>query len=93
MARPSSVPADPLRGRRYLEQFCGISASTRRRWQEAGVIPEPDRVIAGKPYWFESTLNSIGLPATPAPALESRVRPAEMAPDGAARLPKTSRMP
>lgn len=62
MARTASVPADPLRGRRYLEHFCGISPSTRRRWQQAGIIPPPDRVIAGKPYWFESTLRGMGRP-------------------------------
>ena len=79
MARIRTAPTDPLRGRRYLEQFYGISASTRRRWQEAGVIPRPDRVIAGKPYWFESTLRSIGRPAQYPPVMETVLLAAEPA--------------
>jgi hypothetical protein len=79
MARIRTGPADPLRGRRYFEQFCGISASTRRRWQQAGIIPQPDRVIARKPYWFESTLNSIGRPAQYPPVMETVLLAAEPA--------------
>ena len=57
------APADPLRGRSYLEAHFGISPSTRRRWFQAGLIPVPDRVVNARPFWFESTIRRIGRPA------------------------------
>ena len=63
--RHAPALTDPLRGRSYLEAHFGISPSTRRRWSDAGLIPVPDRIINGRPFWFESTVHRIGCQPEP----------------------------
>ncbi|MEU3614251.1 MerR family DNA-binding transcriptional regulator [Streptomyces sp. NPDC006872] len=36
----------------------GVQADTVRAYRKHGLLPPPDRVEAGKPYWFADTVRA-----------------------------------
>jgi hypothetical protein len=63
--KPPLKVENPLRSGPYVDAYYGIHANTRRRRLDAGQIPPPDRFIAGRPYWFDSTIRAAGTEETP----------------------------
>jgi hypothetical protein len=54
---PSTRPKSLLPSRAVGERYGGKHTRTISRWWRAGVIPPPDAVVHGRPYWAEETLD------------------------------------
>jgi hypothetical protein len=42
----------------HLAARYDVDPRTINRWRKAGVLPEPDLIIRGMPYWNESTIET-----------------------------------
>jgi hypothetical protein len=52
-----SPPARRLIGSRGVTaRYGNVSLRTLDRWRAKGIVPQPDRVICGRNYWYEDAL-------------------------------------
>jgi predicted site-specific integrase-resolvase len=47
-----------MRKRAVAERYGVRALRTIERWTRGGVLPPPDQVINGRPYWDEATLDA-----------------------------------
>ncbi len=45
-----------------LAKYFKRTPRTIYRWRREGILPPPDRVLAGSPYWDGETVAEIGIP-------------------------------
>ena len=54
--KPERVLPEPeLIGQPELGAICDASPTTLWRWRKTGRLPQPDKIIGGRPYWKRDT--------------------------------------
>lgn len=48
-----------------VARFFKRSKDTIRRWVAEGVLPPPDRVLKGRPYWTPAQIGQVGKARAP----------------------------
>ncbi len=43
-----------------LGNYFNRSSRTILRWRRRGIIPPPDRIIVGSPFWQKETVEAVG---------------------------------